>query len=71
MHFLDDPCSIKACIKKRLSNSDLEAIINCINLAIAPTNYVLLLKAQPISAAVKRSFSMLSKLLSTMSKNTY
>ena len=37
MHFLDDPCSIQAYIKKRLSHSDLETIINCTNLAIAPT----------------------------------
>ena len=52
MHFLDDPCSIQAYIKKRLSNSDLEPIINCTNLAIAPTTYALLKKAQPTSAAV-------------------
>ena len=61
-HFLDDPSSIQAYIKKRLSNSDLEVIINCINLAIAPTTYALLQQAQPTSAAVERSFSMLSKL---------
>ena len=63
MHFLDDPCSIQAYIKKRLSNSDLEAIIDCINLAIAPTIYSLLQKAQPTFVAIERSFSMLSKLL--------
>ena len=34
MPFLVDPCSIQAYIIKRLSNSDLEAIINCTNLAI-------------------------------------
>ena len=51
------------CIKKRLSNSDLETIINCTNWTIDPTSYALLQKAQPISAAVERSFSMLSKLL--------
>ena len=64
MHFLDDSCSIQACIKKRLFNSDLEAIINCTILDIAPTTNALLHKAQPTSAAVERSFSMLSKLLS-------
>ena len=48
---------------KRLSNSDLETIINCIDLTIDPTSYTLLQKAQPTSAAVDRSFSMLSKLL--------
>ena len=64
MHFLDDPCSIQTYIKKQLSSSDLEAIINnCTNLAIAPTTYALLQKAQPTTAAIERSFSMLSKLL--------
>ena len=59
MQFDDDPCAIK----KGLSNSDLETIINCTNLTIDPTSYALLEKAQPTSAAVERSFSMLSKLL--------
>ena len=58
-----DLCAIKNYIKKRLSNSDLETIINCTNLTIDPTSYALLQKAQPTSAAVERSFSMLSKLL--------
>ena len=53
----------KLTAKKRLSNSDVEAIINRTNLAIAPITYALLQKAQPTSAAVERSFSMLSKLL--------
>ena len=57
MHFLDELCSIQAYIKKRLSKSDLEAIKNCTNLAIAPTNYALLQKAQPTSASVERSFN--------------
>ena len=63
MQFDDDPCAIKNYIKKRLSNSDLETIINCTNLTIDPTSYAPLQKAQPISAAVERSFSILSKLL--------
>ena len=63
MYFLDDPWSPQAYIKKRLINSDLEAIINCTNLDIAPTTYALLHKDQPTSAAVERSFSILSKLL--------
>ena len=61
--FDDDPCAIKNYIKKRLSNSDLKTIKNCTNLTIDPTSYALLQKAQPNSAAVERSFSMLSKLL--------
>ena len=59
MRFDDDSCAIK----KRLSNSDLETIINSTNLTIDPRSYALLQKAQPNSAAVERSFSMLSKLL--------
>ena len=62
MQFDDDPCAIKDYINKRLSNSDLEAIINCTNLTIDPTSYALLQKAQPTSAAVERSFSMLKLL---------
>ena len=63
MQFDDDPCAIKNYIKKRLCNSDLEAIINCTSLTIDPPSYALLQKAQPTSGAVERSFSMLSKLL--------
>ena len=63
MQFDDDPCAIKNYIKKRLSNSDLETIINCNNLTIDSTSYALLQKAQPTSAAVEKLFSMLSKLL--------
>ena len=63
MQFDDDPCAIKDYINKRLSNSDLETIINCTNLTINPTSYALLQKAQPTSAAVERSFSMLNKSL--------
>ena len=63
MYFLDNSYSIQAYIKKRLSNSNLEAIINLTNLAIAPTTNQLLQKAQPTFAAVEQSFSLLSKLL--------
>ena len=63
IQFDNDPCAIKNYIKKRLSNSDLETIINCTNLTIDPTSYALLQKVQPISAAVERPFSMLNKLL--------
>ena len=63
MHFLDDPCSIQAYIEKTTINSDLEAIINCTSLTIAPITYSLLQKAQPTFAAVERSLSMLNKLL--------
>ena len=63
MQFDDDPCAIKDLIKKRLSNSDLETIINCTDLTIDQTSYALLQKTKRISAVVERSFSMLSKLL--------
>ena len=36
MQFDDDPCAIENYIKKRLSNSDFETIINCTNLTIDP-----------------------------------
>ena len=62
MQFDDDSCAIKVYINKRLSNSDLETIINCTNLTIDPISYALLQKAQPTSAVVERSFSMLNKL---------
>ena len=62
MQFNDDPCAIKDYIKKRPSNSDLETMINCINLTIKPISYALLQKAKPTSAAVEKSYSMLSKL---------
>ena len=41
MQFDDDLCAIKNYIKKRLSSSDLETIINCTNLTIDPTSYAL------------------------------
>ena len=63
MQFDDDPCAIKNYIKKRLSKSDLETTINCTNLTIDPASYALFQKAHPTSAAVERSFSMLTKLL--------
>ena len=57
MQFHDDHCSIQACIKKRLSDSDLKAMINCTNLIIGPTTYALLQKV----VIVGRSFSLLKK----------
>ena len=61
MQFDDDPWAIKNYIKKRLSNSDLQTIINYTNVTIDPTSYALLQKVQPTPAAVERLFSMLSK----------
>ena len=57
------PAQFQLTSKKQLSISDSETIINCIYPGVAPTTYALLQKAQPISAAVEQSFSMLSKLL--------
>ena len=42
MQFGDDPYAIKDYIKKRLSNCDLQTIINCTNLTIDPTRNALL-----------------------------
>ena len=44
MQFDDDLCAIKDYIKNRLSNCDLETIINCTNLTADPTSYALLQK---------------------------
>ena len=63
MQLNDDPCAIKNYIRKRLSNTDLETIINCTNSTIDPTSYALLQKARSTSATVEKSFSMLRKLL--------
>ena len=57
MQFDDDPCAIKDYTKKRLSNSDLETIINCTILTIDTTSYC------TKSSHVENSFSLLSKLL--------
>ena len=54
---------LKITLKNDYTTLDSETIINCTNLTIDPTSYALLQKAQPTSAAVERSFSMLSKLL--------
>ena len=62
MQFDDDPWAINDYIKIRLSNCDLETIINCTILTIDPTSYALLQKARPTSAAVERSLCMLHKL---------
>ena len=49
MQFDADPYAIKNYIKKRLSNSDLEPIINCTNFTIDPTSYALFKKPnQPL-----------------------
>ena len=63
MQFDNDPCAVKNYIKKRLYNSDVEAIINYINLATDSTSYALFENTPPTSAAVEMSFSVLSKLL--------
>ena len=47
MQFRDDSCSIQAYTKKRLSNSDLAAIINCTHLIIAPIIYALRVLKKP------------------------
>ena len=56
MQFDDDPCAIKNYIKKRLSNSDLETIINCTNLTIYPTNYALLQKPSQLLLLLRGRF---------------
>ena len=63
MHFDDDLCPIKDYIKKRLSNSASETVINCTNLTVDLSSHALLQKAETTSVAVERLFSMLNKIL--------
>ena len=78
MHFLDDPSSIQAYIKNRLSNSDLEAVINCANFSIAPTTYTYCCKKlnQPLLLLSDHTqcwanyWENTEILISKMSKNT-
>ena len=58
MQFDDDPCAIKDYIKKRLSNSDLETILNRTNLTIEPTCYTHYCKkpSQPLLLLLKGRF---------------
>ena len=61
--FSTDPCGIKEYIVSRFEKNDILAIKRMENNNISPADYVLLLKCQPTSVSVERSFSMLGKLL--------
>jgi len=64
MRFNDDPCQIRQYIDHRLTHgTDLIDIIEAKDNNVAPSTYALLRKAQPTTAAVERSFSLLNKLL--------
>lgn len=64
MSFDSDPCGIRKYLSKRLNaNIGMSAIMNMANSSVSPSIYELLQAAQPTSASVERSFSMLSKLL--------
>lgn len=63
IEFEEDPCEIKAYIQKRLVNNDIQQITDMTRSDISPSVFKLLLNAQPTSAAVERSFSMLKNVL--------
>ena len=56
-------CNINRYVNKRIQNNHISKIINMERQEISPAAYCLLRNSQPISASVKRSFSMLKKLL--------
>ena len=63
LDFGEDTCIINQYIKKRMQNNDISEIINMERQDISPVVYHMFQNSQPISASVKRSFSMLKKLL--------
>ena len=63
LQFDNGPCHIRDHLNRRLADSDLEKIVNFFCPTISPATEELLLKAQPPSAAVERSFSILKKVL--------
>ena len=59
-----DPVGVQLYLNHRLElNSDLKAIANMPNTNVSPALYAKLLQCQATSCNVKRSFSMLGKLL--------
>lgn len=63
MNFKEDPCNIKEYMTRRMNLNDISLIIDMQNTLISPAEYSSLLKCQPTSASVERSFSILGKLL--------
>lgn len=63
LRFGNDPCHIRDYLNRRLADSDLAKIVNFSCPTVSPATYELLLQAQPSSAAVERSFSILKKVL--------
>ena len=63
LDFGEDTCKINQYTKKRMQNNDISEIINMERQDISPAVYHMLQNAQPTSASVQRSFSMLKKLL--------
>ena len=63
LDFGEDTCNINQYIKKRKQNNDISKIINTERQDISPAWYHMLQHSQPTSASVKRSFTMLKKLL--------
>ena len=60
----EDPCKINAYIEKRLTSNGITSIMAMDRSEVSPLMYALLQSAQPSTASVERSFSILKKLLS-------
>ena len=63
LDFGGDVCNINPYIKKRKQNNDISEIIDMERQDILSAVYDMLQNSQPTSASVKRSFSILKKLL--------
>lgn len=63
LSFGNDPCQIKDYVEKRLQKNEIARLLNMELDSITPADYAFLMKCQPTSVNVERSFSLLSKLL--------
>ena len=63
LDFGEDTCNINQYIKKRMQNNDISKTIKMERQDISPAVYHMLENSQPTSVSLKRSFSMLKKML--------
>lgn len=63
LDFGEDICNIKAYVSDRLKKNDILKITQMENASLTPYQYSKLLKCQPTTCSVERSFSLLGKLL--------
>ena len=63
MDFAEDPCGVRAYLRKRLMANDITQIMAEDREHVSPLTYVKLQSCQPTSANVERSFSLLGKIV--------